>query len=131
MTMTIKTKLHTLSSICEYNCAKVLTIIISSDHVYYRWPRSTYRPTIDRYIGRLSVGNWPTIGRQSTDSRQIYRPMVDQCITRYIHIHRSTVGRYIGRLSADASAGMCTFVGRLSADIPVHCRLIYRWTIDR
>ena len=35
---------------------------------YYRWPRSTYRPTIDRYIGRLSVGNRPIIGRQSTDS---------------------------------------------------------------
>ena len=33
------------------------------DHVYYRWPRSTYRPTIDRYIGRLSVDNRPTIGR--------------------------------------------------------------------
>ena len=25
--------------------------------MYYRWHRSTYRPTIDRYIGRLSVGN--------------------------------------------------------------------------
>ena len=33
------------------------------DYVYYRWPRSTYRPTIDRYIGRLSVGNRPTIVR--------------------------------------------------------------------
>ena len=74
------------------------------DHVYYRWPRSTYRPTIDRYIGRLSVDyrsaidrlsvdSRPIVDRQSTDSRPIYRPIVDQCITRYVHIYRSTIGR--------------------------------------
>ena len=58
--------------------------------MYYRWPWSTCRPTIDRYIGRLTVGNRP-----------IYRPIVDRCITRYVHIYRSAVGRYIGRLSVD------------------------------
>ena len=34
-----------------------------ADHVYYRWTRSTYRATVDRYIGR-----------QSTD----YRSIVDR-----------------------------------------------------
>ena len=50
-------------------------IIGGLDHVYYRWPRSTYRPidrpTVDRYIGRLSVIYRSTIGRLSTDSRSI------------------------------------------------------------
>ena len=36
--------------------------------MYYRWPRSTYRPTIYQYIGWLSVGNQPIISQQSTDS---------------------------------------------------------------
>ena len=78
------------------------------DYVYYRWPQSTYRPTIDRYIGRLSVDYRSaidrllvdirlTVDRQLTDSR----PIVDQCIIRYVHIYRSNVGRYIGRLSVD------------------------------
>ena len=81
--------------------------------MYYRWPRSTYRPTIDRYIGRLSVGNRPTIGRKSTDIRLI----VDQCITRYVHIYRSTVGRC-----------MSWYVHQF---LSVDCRPIYRSTVGR
>ena len=42
------------------------------DHVYYRWTRSTYRATVDRYIGRLSVDYRSTIDRLSTD----YRPTI-------------------------------------------------------
>ena len=92
----------------------------TSDHVYYRWPRSTYRPTIDRHIGRLSVGNRPTIGRQSTDSRPIVdrkstesRPTIDRQSTD----SRPIVDRYIDRQSTNASPNMYTFIGRLSADI--------------
>ena len=44
------------------------------DHVYYRWTRSTYRATVDRYIGRLSVNYRSTIDRLSVDSR----PIVDR-----------------------------------------------------
>ena len=33
------------------------------DHVYYRWSRSIYRPTVGRYIGRLSADYRSTIGR--------------------------------------------------------------------
>ena len=36
-------------------------------------PRSTYRPTIDRYIGRLSVDYRSAIDRLSVDSRPMYR----------------------------------------------------------
>ena len=79
-----------------------------SDHVYYRWPRSTYRPTMDRYIGRLSVDYRSTIGRQSAD----YRSTVDR---------QSTDSRPIVDLY------MYTFIGRVSADISVD----YRSTIDR
>ena len=68
------------------------------------------------FIGRLSanisVDYWSTIGQQLTN-------------------YQSIVERYIDRLSADASADMCTFIGRLLADILVHCWLIYRLTIDR
>ena len=42
---------------------------LALDHVYYRWTRSTYRATVDRYIGRLSVDYRPTIDRQSVDCR--------------------------------------------------------------
>ena len=59
------------------------------DHVYYRWPRSTYRPTIDRYIGWLSVDYRLAIDRLSVDSR----PIVDQQSTN----SRPIVDRYIDR----------------------------------
>ena len=39
-----------------------------------------YRPTIDRYIDRLSTEYHPTVDRVSTD----YRPSVDRYIDRYI-----------------------------------------------
>ena len=72
------------------------------DHVYYRWTRSTYRATVDRYIGRqstdISVDYRSTISRQSTD----YRSIVDRLSTD----SRPMVNRYIDRLSADASADM-------------------------
>ena len=86
------------------------------DHVYYRWPQSTYRPTIDRYISRLLVGNRPTIGQQLTDSQPLYRPTVSRCISRYVHIYRSTAGRYIGPLSADLSVDYQPIVGQLLTD---------------
>ena len=59
--------------------SKIETLILKnelkmSDHVYYRWTRSTYRATVDRYIGRLSVDYRSTIGRLSVD----YRPIVDR-----------------------------------------------------
>ena len=45
------------------------------DHVYDRWPRSTYRPTIDRHIGRqstdISVDYRSAINRLSVDSQPI------------------------------------------------------------
>ena len=55
------------------------------------------------------------------------RPIVDQCITQYVHIYQSTnsrpiIDQYIDQLSAD----MCTFIGWLSADISVHCQPICR-----
>ena len=53
-------------------------------------------------IGRQSTDSQPTVNRQSTDSHLIYRPIVDQYITRYVHIYWLTVGRYIGRLSVDS-----------------------------
>ena len=85
------------------------TPLRKSDHMYYRWPRSTY-------------------GRQSTDSRPIYRPIVDQCITRYIQIYRSTVSWYIGRLSVDNQPT----IGRLSVDrLSADSRPIDRPTVDR
>ena len=50
----------------------------------------------DRHIGQQStdilVDYWLTV-----NSRPIYRPIVDQCITQYVHICRSTVSRYIGQ----------------------------------
>ena len=49
-------------------------ILGRSDHVYYRWTRSTYRATVNRYIGRLSTDYRPTIDRLSVDSR----PIVDR-----------------------------------------------------
>ena len=55
------------------------------------------RPT----IGRQSTDSQPTVDRQSTDSRPdiqtdsqpIYQPTVGRCISRYVHIYRSTVDR--------------------------------------
>ena len=49
-----------------------------SDHVYYRWLRSTYRPTIDRYISWLSDSrpmHHPICTHLSVDCRLIYWPM--------------------------------------------------------
>ena len=55
-------------------------LLVSLDHVYYRWPRSIYRPlcrplyrsTVDRLsgasrstVGRLSVESRPTVDRYS------------------------------------------------------------------
>ena len=51
---------------------KMIEEVDNWDYVYYRWPQSTYRPTIDRYIGRLSVDYRSTIGRQSTDYRSTF-----------------------------------------------------------
>ena len=42
MTMTIKTKLHTLSGVCEYNCEKALIIIISSLHSFLRFHKGDH-----------------------------------------------------------------------------------------
>ena len=66
------------------------------DHVYYRWTRSIYRSTVDRYIGRLSVDCRSTIDRLSID----YRSTVDRHSTDSSPIYRSTVDRCIGRYAA-------------------------------
>ena len=105
----------------------------TSDHVYYKWPRSTYRPTIDRHIGRLSVGNRPTIGRQSTDSRPIVdrkstesRPTIDRQSTD----SRPTVDRQSTDIQTDSRPMHHPICTHLSVD----CRPIsvdYRSTIDR
>ena len=68
--------------------------------------------------------------------RPIYRPTVGRCISRYVHVYRSTVGRYIGPLSADLSVDYRPIVGRLSTDSRpiVDSRPIYRpmyWPICR
>ena len=87
------------------------------------------RPIYWSTIGRQSTDYWSKVDRHSTDSRLI----VDQCITRYVHIYRSTVGRYIGQQSTDAWADMCTnfyrstvgrYIGPLSADLSVDYRPI-------
>ena len=55
-----------------------------TDHVYYRWTRSTYRVTVDRYIGRLSVDYRSTMDRLSTDCRPMHRPICsDQLPVKY------------------------------------------------
>ena len=59
------------------------------------------------------------IGPQSTDISVDYRSAID----RLSVVNRPTVDRQ--------STDMCTFIGRLSADISVHCRPIYQSTIDR
>ena len=52
-----------------------------SDHVYYRWPRSIYRPLCRPLyrstLDRLSGTSRSTVGRQSTDCR----PMVGRLAT--------------------------------------------------
>ena len=64
-------------------------------------------------------------------SRPIYRPIVDQCITRYVHIYRSTdswpiyrptFGRYVHIYRLTVSR----YIGPLSANISVHCQPICR-----
>ena len=76
-----------------------------------------HRPSVGRYIGRLSVDYRSTIGRLSVDYRPTidrlstdYRPTIDRLSTDYRPtIDRLSVGsrpivdRYIGRLSADIS----------------------------
>ena len=69
------------------------------DHVYYRWTRSTYRATVDWYIGRLSVDCRPTIGRLSTDygsivDRYIGQQWTDKCVDRY-SLKRPIHDRYL------------------------------------
>ena len=85
------------------------------DHVYYRWTRSTYRATVDRYIGR-----------QSTDISVMYRSSIGQVSVMYrssidgLRLYRSThlsVDTFIGRLSADISVDYRPIVGRLSTDM--------------
>ena len=66
------------------------------------------------FISRLSADI--SVHRLSTDTRPIYRPTVGRCISRYVHIYRSTVGRYIGPLSAVLSVDYRPIVGRLSTD---------------
>ena len=67
------------------------------------------RPIYRSTIGRLLVDCRSTIGRQSTDYRSTIDRLSVDC--------RPIIDRYIGQLSADASADMCTFIGPLSADI--------------
>ena len=64
----------------------------------YRWPRSTYRLTIDQYIGWLSVGNQPIISRQSTDSRLIVdcpSPMVMLFVWAWQVLHSEYSDLYV------------------------------------
>ena len=72
-------------------------------------------------IDWLLVDSWPTVDRQSTDRSTDSRPMHHPICTHLLVDHRSTidrllvdsrliVDRYIDRLSADASADMCTFI---------------------
>ena len=97
------------------------------DHVYYRWPRSTYRPTFDRQ----STDSWPMhhpiCTHLSVDCRPIYRSTIDRLSAdtwadMCTNFYRSTVGRFIGPLSADLSVDYRPIVGRLSTD----SRPIYR-----
>ena len=83
---TLKTDEIRLETVCQ--CQQLW-----SDHVYYRWTRSTYRSTVARYIGRLSVDYRSTIGRRSVDNR----PTIGRLSTDY----RSIVVRSIGRQSTD------------------------------
>ena len=103
------------------------------DHVYYRWPRSTYRPihrpiyrsTIDRYmhIYIYNIYSRSTIGRQSTD----YRSIVDRLSVDSRPIDRPTVDGYIGRQSTDKCPHIGWCIGRQSVNISVD----YRSTIGR
>ena len=67
------------------------------DYRYIDRQSTNASPDMYTFIGRLSVDNRPIVDRQSTE----YRPTVGRCISRYVHIYRSTVGRFIGRLSVD------------------------------
>ena len=84
-----------------------------------------HRPTVGRYIGRLSVDYRSTIGRLSVD----YRPIVGRLSTDSrpinVHIsgdalvdHRSIYRSTIGRLSVDYRST----IGRLSVDCRPICR---------
>ena len=98
-----------------------------------------------QYIGRQSTDYRSTVDRQSsdiqTDSQPMHHPICTHILVDCRPIYQLTIGRrsinyqsivdqYIDQLSADASANMGTFINRLSAVILVHCRLIYRSTID-
>ena len=83
---------------------KMIEEVENWDYVYYGWPQSTYRPTIDRYIGRLSVDYRsaidrlsvdirPTVDRQSTDSRPMHHPICTHLSVECRPIYRSTIGR--------------------------------------
>ena len=85
------------------------------------------RLIVDWYINRLSVDAsadmYTFIGQPSVN----YRSTIDRLLVD----SRLIVDWYIDRLSVDASADMYTFIGQLSADISVHCRPIYRSTINQ
>ena len=92
------------------------------------------RPIYRSTIGRQSTDYRSTVDRQSTDNRPIYRPTVSRCISRYVHIYRSTAGRYIGPLSADLSVDYRPIVGQLSTDSwsTVDRQSVdSRWIVDR
>ena len=92
------------------------------------------RPIYRSTIGRQSTDYRSTVDRQSTDNRPIYRLTVSRCISRYVHIYRSTAGRYIGPLSADLSVDYRPIVGQLSTDSwPTVDRqsVDSRWIVDR
>ena len=77
-----------------------------------------YRPTVGRYIGRLSVDYRSTIGQLSVD----YRPIVGRLST-----DSRPVDRYSDRQWTDKCAYIGRCIGRQSVDILVH----YRSTIGQ
>ena len=95
-------------------------LIVQRDHVYLRHlsaecrsilsadmatdTRPIYRPTLGRYVGRVSVECRLSVGRHVV---LVYRPSVDN------------IGRYVGRHSADTSADM---LRSTVASVSVDCR---------
>ena len=76
-----------------------------SDHVYYRWTRSTYRATVDRYIGRPMINRY--IDRLSADMQ---RSTAGQVAVKY----RSSSGQVsvedrsrIGQVSVKCRSSIC------------------------
>ena len=81
----------------------------SSDHVYYRWPRSIYRPLCRPLyrstVDRLSGANRSTVDRQSTDCRsrvgRLSTDTAQKCIESVLAKYSLQKNRHLDRRHLD------------------------------